>query len=64
MTTFAFRFREAGHLGLDGAKFQGLYNDQTHTSGQSRFSGQKPNNPDTGAQVKEYDEHATFTIEE
>ena len=64
MTTFAFRFREAGHLGLDGAKFQGLYIDQTQTSGQSRFSGQKPNNPDTGAQVKEYDEHATFTIEE
>ena len=64
MTTFAFRFREAGHLGLDGAKFQGLYIDQTHTSGQSRFSGQTPNNPDTGAQVKEYDEHATFTIEE
>jgi len=55
MTTFAFRFREAGHLGLDGAKFQG---------GQSRFSGQTPNNPETGEQVKEYDEHATFTIEE
>lgn len=64
MTTFAFRFREAGHLGLDGAKFQGLYIDQTHTSGQSRFSGQTPNNPETGEQVKEYDEHATFTIEE
>lgn len=64
MTTFAFRFREAGHLGLDGAKYQGLYIDQTHTSGQSRFSGQTPNNPETGEQVKEYDEHATFTIEE
>ena len=64
MTTFAFRFREVGHLGLDGAKFQGLYIDQTHTSGQSRFSGQTPNNPETGEQVKEYDEHATFTIEE
>lgn len=58
-----FRFRMAGHMTLAGSKGEGLYIDQTHSSGQSRFSAQRPND-ESGAQVKTYDQHVTFEIVE
>ena len=58
-----FRFRMAGHMTLEGSKGAGLYIDQTHSSGQSRFSAQRPND-ESGAQVKTYDQHVTFEIVE
>lgn len=55
------RFRQAGHLGLDGSKNDGLYTDRTDAGGQTRFSAQRPSKED-GTAVKTYDQHVTIEI--
>lgn len=50
------------HLGLAGSDYDGKYLDQTHSSCQSRFSAQHPNDQETGAQIKTYDQHLTLEI--
>lgn len=57
------RFRQAGHLGLDGSKNDGLYIDRTEAGGQTRFSAQRPSKED-GTAVKTYDQHVTIEIAE
>ena len=55
------RFQQAGHLGLDGSKNDGLYTDRTDAGGQTRFSAQRPSTED-GTAVKTYDQHVTIEI--
>lgn len=62
MTSVVMRFGQAGHLGLAGSDYDGKYLDQTHSSCQSRFSAQHPNDQETGAQIKTYDQHLTLEI--
>ncbi len=57
------RFRQAGHLGLDGSKNNGLYIDRTESGGQTRLSAQRPSTED-GVAVKTYDQHVTIEIAE
>ena len=64
MDEIVLRFGQAGHVSLAGAKYAGKYIDWTHTSGQTRFSAQHPNNPDTGAAIKEYNQHVLLEIVE
>ena len=63
MDELQFRFKQAGHLGLDGSKYSGLYVDKTFTSGETRFSAQRPSKED-GTAVKEFDQHVTFEFVE
>lgn len=63
MNELQFRFKQAGHLGLDGSKYNGLYIDKSFTSGQTRFSAQRPSKED-GTAVKTYDQHVTFEFVE
>lgn len=63
MNELQFRFKQAGHLGLDGSKYSGLYIDKSFGSGQTRFSAQRPSKED-GTAVKEFDQHATFEFVE
>lgn len=64
MDNIVLRFGQAGHLGLEGNKnYNGLYIDQTHSSGQTRFSAQRPSNAD-GTAVKQYDQHVTIEFVE
>lgn len=58
------RFTMVGHVTLIGSKQADKYIDWTHTSGQARFSAQHPNDPETGAAIKEYTQHATIEIVE
>ena len=62
MTSVVLRFGQAGRLGLAGSDYDGKYLDQTASSCQSRFSAQHPNDPETGAQIKQYDQHLTLEI--
>ena len=63
MNMLQFRFKQAGHLGLDGSKYSGLYIDKSFGSGQTRFSAQRPSKED-GTAVKEFDQHVTFEFVE
>ena len=64
MTEIQLKFQQAGHLGLGGSKnYNGLYNDVTHASGQTRFSAQQPSNPDGSANTV-YDQHVLLEIVE
>ena len=63
MNELQFRFKQAGHLGLDGSKYSGLYIDKSFGSGQTRFSAQRPSKED-GTAVKEFDQHVTFEFVE
>ena len=65
MNELQFRFKQAGHLGLDGSKNNGLYIDKTSEGGQTRFSAQRPSTED-GKQdeSKIYDQHVTFEFVE
>ncbi len=61
------RFRQAGHIGLVGAKYNGQYIDQTLSGGAIRLSAQKPstiNEDGYGVAVKEYDQHVTIETAE
>lgn len=62
MTEVIVRFGEAGRVALSGAKFDGKYIDEVSTSCQSRLSAQHPSNPETGAAVKEYNQHVLLEI--
>ena len=64
MDEIVLRFGQAGRLCLNGAKFAGKYIDWTHASGQTRFSAQHPSNPETGAAIKEYNQHVLLEIVE
>ena len=64
MDEIVLRFGQAGRLCLNGAKFAGKYIDCTHASGQTRFSAQHPSNPETGAAIKEYNQHVLLEIVE
>lgn len=61
LESVVLRFRQAGHLGLDGSKNDGLYIDRTEAGGQTRFSAQRPSLED-GTAVKTYDQHITIEI--
>ena len=61
MDSIVLRFRQAGHLGLEGSKNNGLYLDRTEAGGQTRFSAQRPSTED-GTAVKTYDQHVTIEI--
>ena len=63
LESVVLRFRQAGHLGLDGSKNDGLYIDRTEAGGQTRFSAQRPSLED-GTAVKTYDQHITIEIAE
>ena len=63
MNELQFRFKQAGHLGLDGSKYSGLYIDKSFGSGQTRFSAQRPSK-ENGTAVKEFDQHVTFEFVE
>ena len=63
MNELQFRFKQAGHLGLDGSKYSGLYIDKSFGSGQTRFSAQRPSKED-GKPDKTYDQHVTFEFVE
>ena len=63
MDELQFRFKQAGHLALDGSKYSGLYIDKTFTSGETRFSAQRPSKED-GKPDKTYDQHVTFEFVE
>jgi hypothetical protein len=56
------RFGQVGHVTLIGSKSAGKYIDWTHTSCQSRMSAQQPNNTETGAANKVYDQHVLLEI--
>lgn len=64
MDEIVLRFGQAGRLGLSGARYSGKYIDCTHASGQTRFSAQHPSNPETGAAIKEYNQHVLLEIVE
>lgn len=61
LDVLVLRFRQAGHLGLDGSKNKGLYIDRTEAGGQTRFSAQRPSKED-GTAVKTYDQHLTIEV--
>ena len=63
MDSIEMRFRQAGHLCLDGTKNDGLYIDQTQSGGQTRFSAQRPSEAD-GTAVRIYDQHVTIDFTE
>ena len=63
LDSVVLRFRQAGHLGLDGSKNSGLYIDRTEAGGQTRFSAQRPSLED-GTAVKTYDQHVIIEIAE
>lgn len=63
MNSIEMRFRQAGHLCLDGTKNDGLYIDQTQSGGQTRFSAQRPSEAD-GTAVRIYDQHVTIDFTE
>ncbi len=64
MEEIVLRFGQAGHLCLTGSKNAGKYIDCTHESGQTRFSAQHPSDPETGAAVKEYNQHVLLEVVE
>lgn len=61
LDALVLRFGQAGHLGLDGSKNDGIYTDRTDAGGQTRFSAQRPSTED-GTAVKTYDQHVTIEI--
>ena len=61
LDVLVLRFKQAGHLGLDGSKNKGLYIDRTEAGGQTRFSAQRPSKED-GTAVKTYDQHLTIEV--
>ena len=61
LDSVVLRFRQAGHLGLEGSKNNGLYLDRTEAGGQTRFSAQRPSTEDETA-VKTFDQHVTIEI--
>ena len=61
LNVLVLRFRQAGHLGLDGSKNSGRYIDRTEGGGQTRFSAQRPSKED-GTAVKTFDQHLTIEV--
>lgn len=62
MDEVSVRFGEAGRVALIGTKNDGKYIDEVSTSCQSRLSAQHPNDPETGAAIKEYNQHVLLEI--